>query len=154
MSFTNQMLGALGSATGAIAASKHIKNQNKELEIKKVEAEQEAFNAANALKSNTESIAQEMLVTGNEGLNDIKPGPDAAEQESEAVDKYLEDKSNAAEDKYQEVMSEVKHPETSKRVQAARDAANNLQDEINARRNLKFNLEIANKKLNSLRGVK
>lgn len=46
MSFTNQMLGALGSATGALAAGKHIQNQNKEIAAKNAEAKEGLINTA------------------------------------------------------------------------------------------------------------
>ena len=42
-------------------------NQNKELEVKKIEAEKELFNAENELKANTENIMQDScLVFTNE----------------------------------------------------------------------------------------
>ena len=154
MSFTNQMLGALGTATGALAAGKHIQNQNKELDIKKVEAEQEQYNANEALKRNTSDIAHDMVLEGNDAGLLPKDGETPAQAEQRAVDEYLEAKSEAAEDNYQIQRIEIKNPKKSKRVEMARKAADELQDAINARRNLKFNLETAIEKLNALKGVK
>lgn len=154
MSFTNQMLGALGTATGALATGKYIKNQNKEIEIKKLEAEQEQYNANEALKRNTSDITQQMVVKGNNAGLLPKEGETPAQAEQRAVDEYLEAQSDAAEDNYQKQMEKVKNPEKSKRVKMAIKAADEAQDAINARRNLQFNLEIAIKKLNALKGVK
>ena len=154
MSFTNQALGVLGTATGALAAGEHIKNQNKDLAIKKVEAEQEEFNTTNELKQNTTDITHQMVLEGNDAGLVPKDGETPEQAETRAVDEYLEAKSEAAEENYQIQMDRVKHPEKSKRVEMARKAADEKQDAINARRNLQFNLEIAQKKLQALGGKK
>lgn len=154
MSFTNQMLGALGTATGALAAGEHIKNQNKELSIKKVEAEQEQYNATEALKQNTSDITHQMVLEGNDDGLIPKNGETPEQAEARAVDEYLEAKSEAAEDRYQDQMDKIKNPAKSKRIEMARKAADEAQDAINARRNLQFNLELANKRLDVFKGVK
>lgn len=154
MSFTNQMLGALGTATGALAAGEHIKNQNKELSIKKVEAEKEQYNANEALKQNTSDITHQMVLEGNDDGLIPKNGETPEQAEARAVDEYLEAKSEAAEDRYQDQMDKIKNPAKSKRIEMARRAADEAQDAINARRNLQFNLELANKRLDVFKGVK
>lgn len=141
------------AAATAIAA-KHIKNQNKELEIKKIEAEQEQYNADEALKQNTSDITHQMVLEGNDAGLEPKEGETPAQAEQRAVYEYLEAQSEAAENNYQKQMEKVKNPEKSKRVEMARKAADEAQDAINARRNLQFNLETANKKLDALKGVK
>lgn len=141
-------------AAGSAVAIKHIKNQNKELEIKKVEAEQEQYNADEALKQNTSDITHQMVLEGNDAGLEPKDGETPAQAEQRAVDEYLEAQSEAAENNYQKQMEKVKNPEKSKRVEMARKAADEAQDAINARRNLQFNLETANKKLDALKGVK
>lgn len=142
------------TAAATAIAGKHIKNQNKELEIKKVEAEQEQYNADEALKQNTSDITHQMVLEGNDAGLEPKDGETPAQAEQRAADEYLEAKSEAAEDSYQKQMDKVKNPEKSKRVEMARKAADEAQDAINARRNLQFNLETANKKLDALKGVK
>ena len=141
-------------AAGSAVAIKHIKNQNKELEIKKVEAEQEQYNADEALKQNTSDITHQMVLEGNDAGLEPKDGETPAQAEQRAVDEYLEAQSEAAENNYQKQMEKVKNPEKSKRVEMARKAADEAQDAINARRNLQFNLETANKKIDALKGVK
>lgn len=141
-------------AAATAIAVKHISNQNKELEIKKVETEQEQYNADEALKQNTSDITHQMVLEGNDAGLEPKDGETPAQAEQRAVDEYLEAQSEAAENNYQKQMDKVKNPEKSKRVEMARKAADEAQDAINARRNLQFNLETANKKLDALKGVK
>lgn len=143
----------LGTAAASAAAAKHISNQNKELAVKKVEAEQEQFNAENELKQNTADIAHQMVLEGNDAGLIPKAGETPEQAEARAVDEYLEAQSEAAEDRYQEQMMRVKNPAKSKRVEMARKAADEKQDAINARRNFKFNYDIAEKKLKALKGV-
>lgn len=150
----NSINSILGTAAAMATAGKHISNQNKELEIKKVEAEQEQYNADEALKQNTSDITHQMVLEGNDAGLEPKDGETPAQAEQRAVDEYLEAQSEAAENNYQKQMDKVKNPEKSKRVEMARKAADEAQDAINARRNLQFNLETANKKLDALKGVK
>ncbi len=145
----NQML---GTTTGAALGAMHVLDQTKQLQIKKIEAEQEAFNAKNELKQNTSDITHQMVLEGNdEGLTP-KEGETPEQAETRAVNEYLEAKSEAAEENYQYQMDKVKHPSKSKRVEMARKAADEKQDAINARRNLEFNFDIASKKLKALGG--
>lgn len=144
----------LGTVAATAAAGKHISNQNKELSIKKVAAEQEQYNANEALKQNTSDIAHQMVLEGNDAGLEPKEGETPAQAEQRAVDEYLEAQSEAAEDRYQDQMMKVKNPAKSKRVEMARKAADEAQDAINARRNLQFNLNMANKRLNVFKGVK
>lgn len=154
MSIQGSINQGLGVLAGAVTLGKHISNQNKELAVKKVEAEQEQYNASEALKQNTSDITHQMVLEGNDAGLLPKEGETAGQAEQRAVGEYLEAKSEAAENKYQEQMDKVKHPAKSKRVEMARRAADDVQDEINVRRNLQFNLEIANKKLEILKGGK
>lgn len=150
----NSFNGMLGAVAGAATLSKHISNQNKELAVKQVEAEQEQFNAENELKQNTADIAHQMVLEGNDAGLIPKDGETPAQAEARAVDEYLEAQSEAAENNYQKQMDKVKNPAKSKRVAMARKAADEKQDAINARRNFKFNYEIAEKKLKVLGGKK
>lgn len=155
----NQALGAVGTA---LTLGSHLAEQKKanemqanQQEIQKIEAEQNVFNAENALKANTESTMQKLVEAEREGTYKAPeklPDETSAEHEARMVEDYQETLSDRAEDKYQAAMANVKHPAESKRVQAARIAANEVQDEINARKNLKFDLEIAKKKFKALGG--
>ncbi len=154
MSFTNQVMSLLGAGAAVSTMSQSVSNQNKELSIKKVEAEQEQYNATEALKQNTSDITHQMVLEGNDDGLIPKNGETPEQAEARAVNEYLEAKSEAAEDRYQDQMDKIKNPAKSKRIEMARKAADEAQDAINARRNLQFNLELANKKLEALKGVK
>lgn len=164
MSFTNQMLGALGTATGALAAGEHVKNQNKELSIKKVEAEKELNIAKNELEKNNFEQSTKMETDKDltpeqrDELSKLKPGED--------IDKYLEIKSdnalsdaadassefNSRLDKYNS--GEQKSFPSSKRLDMMKQALQERNDEITARNTLKANVELQRKKLEALKGVK
>lgn len=162
MGFQNSINSALGAAGAAAALGKHMKNQKealvnqeKELEVKKVAAEQEQYNAEQALKQNTSDIAHKMTLEGRSDELLAKEGETPAQAEARAVQDYLEDQSDIAENKYQEILDKAKNPtKNNKRLEMARVAADEAQAAIDARENLKFNLDIATKKLNALKGVK
>lgn len=163
MGFQNSINSALGTAGAAATFGRHminqkeaLVNQEKELEVKKVEAEQEQYNAEQALKQNTSDIAHKMTLEGrSDELVAAKKGETPAQTEARAVQEYLEDQSDIAESKYQEILSNAKNPtKNNKRLEMARVAADEKQAEIDARENLKFNLDIATKKLNALKGDK
>lgn len=164
MSFTNQMLGALGTATGALAAGEHVKNQNKELSLKKVEAEKELNIAQNELEKNNFELSTKMETDKDltpeqrDELKNLEPGQD--------LDKYLEIKSDkalsdAAEagadfnsrlDKYNS--GEQKSFPSSKRLEMMKQALQERNDEITARKTLQSNVELQKKKLEALKGVR
>lgn len=162
MGFQNSINSALGAAGAAAALGKHMKNQKealvnqeKELEVKKVAAEQEQYNAEQALKQNTSDITHKMTLEGRSDELVAKEGETPAQAEARAVQDYLEDQSDIAENKYQEILDKAKNPtKNNKRLEMARVAADEAQAAIDARENLKFNLDIATKKLNVLKGVK
>ena len=147
----NSMNQMLGTIAGASTLGKHISNQNKELKVKKIEAEKELENFTNELKENTSDITHQMVLEGKDKALEPKEGETPAEAEERAVQDYLDAKSDAAENRYQELMDKVKNPAKSIRVEMARKAADEAQDAINARRDLKFNLDIATEKYNALK---
>lgn len=162
MGFQNSINTMIGAAGAAAALGKHMKNQQealvnqeKELEVKKVAAEQEQYNAEQALKQNTSDITHKMTLEGRSDELLAKEGETPAQAEARAVQGYLEDQSDIAENKYQEILDKAKNPtKNNKRLEMARVAADEAQAAIDARENLKFNLDIATKKLNVLKGVK
>lgn len=74
MSFTNQMLGALGTATSALAVGKHIQNQKKEIEFKNAEAKEGLINTADdATALGEEYLTKEEANTVKNEDGTIKP---------------------------------------------------------------------------------
>lgn len=164
MSFTNQMLGALGTATGALAAGEHIKNQNKELSIKKIDAEKELNIANNELEKNNFEQSTKM-----ETDKDLTPEQRKELKGLEAgkdIDRYLEMKSNKALsdaadarsefdselDKYNS--GELKSFPSSKRLEMMKQALQESNDEITARKTLQANVKLQKEKLEALKGVR
>ena len=87
MSFTNQMLGALGTATGALTAGKHIAEQKKANEVAE---------AANAIAKENQRIASNQEITElKEQVEDARvavAGVDSKEAQ-EALDKAKSNES-------------------------------------------------------------
>ncbi len=147
----NSINQTLGTLAGAATMGKHISNQNKELNVKKIEAEQEQFNANEALLKNEAKYLNEQEL--EKGLANVTD-----------ADSYLSGKSDEAEAAYDKASTEKmkrdfayemgiqKNKPSSKRLEKAMQAYENVQDEITARQNLKFNLEIARKKYEVLGG--
>ena len=152
----NQML---GSAAGAATLGKHISNQNKELEVKKVEAEKELYNANAALEDNTSAIVDKEIAEKGYGNAEVDP------------DKILENKANEAYNTWQEAQDETVRREVlkdmypspennmwwgkaNKRMEKATEALQEAYAEQDARKNLKFNFDIAKKKYEALGGKK
>lgn len=164
MSFTNQMLGALGTATGALAAGEHIKNQNKELSIKKVEAEKDLNIAKNELERNNFEQSTKMETDKDltpeqrEELKGLEAGEDIDRYLEMKSDKALSDAADASSefnsrlDKYNS--GEQSSFPSSKRLEMRKKALLESNDEITARETLKANVELQMKKLEALKGVK
>ena len=145
MSFTNQMLGALGTATGALAAGQHIAEQKKaneaaeaqkELQVKDLEYANQKDEVE--YKKNMTNIFTEMV---SKPLNDedgnIITDPEKYKQQqlNNKVDTVLKYKSG-------------------KRKEAALKSIDALQDEMFTMTDLKFNIEKRKEQINILKGVK
>lgn len=160
----NSMNGMLGAVAGAATLGKHISNQNKELKLKKIDAQKELDIAKNELEKNNFEQSTKMEVDKDltpeqrDELSKLEPGED--------IDRYLEIKSDkalsdAAEastdfnsrlDKYNS--GEQKSFPSSKRLEMMKQALQEKNDEITARNTLKANVELQRKKLEALKGVK
>lgn len=145
MSFTNQMLGALGSATGALAAGKHIQNQNKEIEAAEAQKEVQVKDLEYAnqkdeieYSKNMAKVATEMV---SNPLND-KDGNIITDPE-----KYKQQQLN------NEIDTVLKY-KSGKRKEAALKSIDALQDEMFTLTDLKFNIEKRKEQINILKGVK
>lgn len=145
MSFTNQMLGALGTATGALAAGQHIAEQkkaNKAAEAQK-EVQVKDLEYANQkdeieYKKNMAKISTEMVSNPLNDKNDnIITDPEKYKQQqlNNEIDTVLKYKSG-------------------KRKEAALKSIDALQDEMFTLTDLKFNIEKRKEQINILKGVK
>ena len=171
MSFTNQMLGALGTATGALATGKYIQNQNKELAAKKAEDQQIVDTTKTAIKNDTIEAAaaisahepkfKEILDDGKYDLNNLSDEQVTAlskEVDSFRSGKLTYDKIKRIKDageKYKQYNDNKidRIYKTGDQLNKAYESFRELNQRIDASRQLKFNLEAAQARLQA-RGVK
>ena len=182
MGFQNSINNMLGTAGAAATLGKHIKNQNKaieeqknatavqeknkeigkaNLELKFAEQQEEAYKAEQALNANSLEISKKM----QKDLDpDVAGNPDLDE------DSYLELKQKKAgelaaaemkafsERKLAYEMGAQKAKPSSKNLDKANQAFMEAKDAVMARRQLKFDLEAAKKRMGitqkALEGVK
>ena len=171
MSFTNQMLGALGTATGALATGKYIQNQNKELAAKNAEDQQIVDTTKTAIKNDTieaaaaisahekefkdmlkannydlHNLSDEQVTALSKEVDDFRSGKlkdDRIERIKEAGEKYEQYHDNKIDRIYK----------TGDQLNKAYESFRELNQRIDASRQLKFNLEAAQARLQA-RGVK
>ena len=158
----NQGIGTIGALAGVKKVVEGQKKSNElnedsnaiakaNLQAKALEAEQEEMNAKGALLQNDSDIYDREV--SEKGYANAITDPDKAldSRYNEAREKW----DKASED-YNRRMAEYelfhtqKSKPSSKRLDKANMAMNELNDEIAARKNLKFNLEIAKKKREAL----
>ena len=158
----NQGIGTIGTLAGIkkVVEGQQKSNELNEdsnaiakanLQAKALEAEQEEMNAKDALLQNDSDIYDREV--SEKGYANAITDPDKAldSRYNEAKEKW----DKASED-YNMRMAEYeffhtqKSKPSSKRLDKANMAMNELIDEIAARKNLKFNLEIAKKKREAL----
>lgn len=145
MSFTNQMLGALGTATGALAAGQHIAEQKKANEAAEAQKEVQVKDLDYANQKDEVEYAKNMAMVSSEmRSNPLKnedgniitdPGEYKQQQLNNEIDTVLKYKSG-------------------KRKEAALKAIAALQDEMFTLTDLKFNIEKRKEQINILKGVK
>ena len=158
----NQGIGTIGTLAGIKKVVEGQKKSNElnedsnaiakaNLQAKALEAEQEEMNAKGDLLQNDSDIYDREV--SEKGYANAITDPD------EALDsRYNEAKAklDKASEDYNRRMAEYelfhtqKSKPSSKRLDKANEAMNELNDEIAARKNLKFNLEIAKKKREAL----
>ena len=158
----NQGIGTIGTLAGVkrVAEGQQKSNELNEdsnaiakanLQAKALEAEQEEMNAKGALLQNDSDIYDREV--SEKGFANAITDPDKA-----LDSRYNEAKAewDKASEDYNRRMAEYelfhtqKSKPSSKRLDKANMAMNELNDEIAARKNLKFNLEIAKKKREAL----
>ena len=159
---------ALGTSTGATVAAKHLSNQKAANELKKAELgveltkEQEAvYQAGQALNANSLEVSKEMqkdldpAVAGNPNLTEdsyLELKQKQAGEVAEAAMKDFSDRKLAYE------MGAQKTKPSSKRLDMANKAFMEAKDAVMARRQLKYDLDMAKKRVDvtrkALEGVK
>lgn len=152
MSFTNQMLGALGTATGALAAGEHIAEQRQQKaisslgqletvtsqlnlkEAQQAEAEQVLAEAENK-EPETNIIAEIIASAGKiDRLNSLdekySEQMDRGQSRDDKTGKFIsKDQANA---RYDDLMDELK---------AAKKAQEAMQNKLKARENMRADIE-------------
>lgn len=152
MSFTNQMLGALGTATGALAAGEHIAEQRQQKaisslgqletatsqlnlkEAQQAEAEQVLAEAENK-EPETNIIAETIASAGKiDRLNALdekySEQMDRGQSRDDKTGKFIsKDQANA---RYDDLMDELK---------AAKKAQEAMQNKLKARENMRADIE-------------
>lgn len=171
MSFTNQTLGALGTVTGALATGKFIQNQKKEIAAKNAEDQQIIDTTKTAIKNDTIEAAaaisahepefKKKLEDGNYDLENLSE--EQVESLSKEVDafrsgKLTDDRITRIEeagekyDKYHDNTIDRIY-KTGDQLNKAYESFRELNQRIDASRQLKFNLEAAQARLQA-RGAK
>ena len=163
MSFTNQVMSLLGAGAAVSTMSQSVSNQKKDLELKKIDAEKELDIAKNELEKNNFEQSTKMETDKDltpeqrKELKGLKAGKD--------IDRYLEMKSDsalsAAADAGADFNSRLKKYNSgeqksfpsSKRLEMMKQALQESNDEITARKTLQANVELQKKKLEALKGV-
>ena len=152
MSFTNQMLGALGTATGALAAGEHIAEQRQQKaisslgqletatsqlnlkEAQKAEAEQ-VLAEAEKKEPETDIIAETIASAGKvDRLNALdkkySEQMDKGQSRDDKTGKFIsKDQANA---RYDDLMDDLK---------AAKKAYQSMQNKLTARENMRKNID-------------
>ena len=182
MGFQNSINNMLGTAGAAATLGKHIKNQNKaieeqknatavqeknkeigkaNLELKLSEQQEEAYKAEQALNANSLEVSKAMQkdldpdVAGNSELNEDSY---LELKEKKAGELAAAEMKDFSERKLAYEMGAQKAKPSSKNLDKANQAFMEAKDAVMARRQLKFDLETAKKKMGitqkALEGVK
>ena len=145
MSFTNQMLGALGTATGALAAGQHIAEQKKANEAAEAQKELQVKDLEYANQKDEVEYKKNMAKISTEMVS--KPLNDEDGNIITDPEKYKQQQLN------NEVDTVLKY-KSGKRKEAALKSIDALQDEMFTMTDLKFNIEKRKEQINILKGVK
>ena len=145
MSFTNQMLGALGTATGALAAGQHIAEQKKANEAAEAQKEVQVKDLEYANQKDEVEYKKNMAKISTEMVS--KPLNDEDGNIITDPEKYKQQQLN------NEIDTVLKY-KSGKRKEAALKSIDALQDEMFTMTDLKFNIEKRKEQINILKGVK
>ena len=159
MSFTNQMLGALGTATGALAAGEHIAEQKQQKAISSLGQYQTAIDQeAEAERMNDDALVEQMKfekenpnLSDEDGLNQ-KEIERLKEQDAELSKKMLEEHPRNEQGRF---ISKMEHQfkvaeqqsNVNKDLEAAWKARDVLNMKLAVREKLKTNVKTREKQL-------
>lgn len=172
----NSMNAMLGTAAAAAAAGKHISNQNKEITLKKAELGVELKNRQEAVYQAGQALHANDLEVSKEMIKDTDPEVAAAQAKAQekgetlTEDQYLELKQKQALEEAASAEKDFnnrkllyewgtqKTKPSSKRLDMANKAFMERKDAVMARRQLKYDLDMAKRKVEitrqALEGVK
>lgn len=152
MSFTNQMLGALGTATGALAAGEHIAEQRQQKAISSLGQLETATSQLN-LKEAQQAEAEQVLAEAE----NKEPEVDLIAKTIESAGKI--DRLNALDQKYSEQMDKgqsrddktgkfiskdqanARYDDLRDDLKAAKKAYESLKNKLTARENMRADIE-------------
>lgn len=149
MSVQNSMNQMLGTVAGAVTLGKHIKNQNKELEIKNIENEQELNKMETSLLKQSRDI---ITNAGKEGLDALAKNPkDPNAVANELMDNKLikanEDVLGTYAHKMLNEATGKPVGQLNKSLEKRQVALNTVENEIEARKELIQGIELQKRKV-------
>ena len=145
MSFTNQMLGALGTATGALAAGQHIAEQKKANEAAEAQKEVQVKDLEYANQKDEVEYAKNMAMVSSEMVSNPLKNEDG---------NIITDPNEYKQQQLNNEFDTVLKYKSGKRKEAALKSISALQDEMFTMTDLKFNIEKRKEQINILKGVK
>ena len=158
MSFTNQMLGALGTATGALAAGEHIAEQRQQKAISSLGQLETATSQLN-LKEAQQAEAEQVLAEAEnkESENNIIAETIASSGKLDRLnaldEKYSEqmDKGQSRDDKTGKFISKdqanARYDDLRKELEAAKKAHESLLNKLTARENMRTDIKAKKKEV-------
>ena len=132
MSFTNQMLGALGTATGALAAGQHIAEQKKANEAAEAQKEVQVKDLEYANQKDEVEYAKNIAMVSSEMVSNPLKDKD---------DNIITDPNEYKQQQLNNEFDTVLKYKSGKRKEAALKSISALQDEMFTMTDLKFNIE-------------
>ena len=145
MSFTNQMLGALGTATGALAAGQHIAEQKKANKVAEAQKEVQIKDLEYSNQKDEVEYAKNMAMVSSEMVSNPLKDKDG---------NIITDPNEYKQQQLNNEFDTVLKYKSGKRKEAALKSISALQDEMFTMTDLKFNIEKRKEQINILKGVK
>lgn len=151
MSFTNQTLGALGTVSGALAASEHLKQQSAQIKETKELKEQQA----DQFKKQQDLQKAELVQTIDNDQAALDDQDQYVESELQRRPGYDETVANSSTDDKLKLLEgyaggDVVNAKKGVELERARQALETVQGKIEARRQLQFDINMAKKKLKTI----
>ena len=158
MSFTNQMLGALGTATGALAAGEHIAEQRQQKAISslgQLETATSQLNLKEAQQAEAEQILDEAenKETENNIIAETIASAGKVDKLNALEKKYSDqmDKGQSRDDKTGKFISKdqanTRYDDLRAELKAAKKAHESLQNKLTARENMRTDIKAKKKEV-------